>query len=70
MESQNVEGPWGRSMKKDKNNKREKKEKLTSLPSSVPREGWELLTHGKSITVEHSDLTVSTPKITFLDLKK
>ena len=43
MESQNVEGPWGRSMKKDKNNKREKKETLTSLPSSVQREGWELL---------------------------
>ena len=43
MESQNVEGPWGRSMKKDKINKREKKEKLTLLPSSVQREGWELL---------------------------
>ena len=43
---------------------------LTDISFGGSREEWELLTHGKSITVEHSDLTVTTPKITFLDLKK
>ena len=32
-------------------------------------QAWELMSHGKTVTVLRSDMTVFTPKITFLDLK-
>ena len=42
---------------------------LCEISFGGSREAWELLTHGKTLTVEKSDLSLFTPKITFLDLK-
>ena len=42
---------------------------LKAISFGGTREAWELLTHGKSIVIEHSDLSVSTPAVTFLNLK-
>ena len=42
---------------------------LTDISFGGSREAWELLTHGKTLTVEKSDLSVSTPTVTFLNLK-
>jgi hypothetical protein len=33
------------------------------------REGWENIMRGRALTVQKSDLTVSTPKVSFLDLE-
>ena len=33
------------------------------------REDWELLNHGKTLTIERSDLTMHTPRVIFLDIK-
>ena len=42
---------------------------LSEISYGGSKEDFELLFHGKSVTVKRSDLTLSTPKITFLDLK-
>jgi hypothetical protein len=42
---------------------------LTDISFGGSKEAWELMSHGKTVTVLRSDMTVFTPKITFLDLK-
>ena len=42
---------------------------LTEISFGGSRESWELLTHGKTLTVEKSDLSCFTPTVTFLNLK-
>jgi hypothetical protein len=42
---------------------------LTEISYGGSREGWELLTHGKILTVEKSDCSLNTPKVVFLNLK-
>jgi hypothetical protein len=41
---------------------------LTEISFGGSREAWELLNHGKIITVEESDLSVHTPRVVFLNL--
>ena len=41
---------------------------LTDISYGGSREGWELLCHGKALTVERSDATLVTPRVTFLNL--
>ena len=42
---------------------------LTDISFGGSREAWELLTSGKTLTVERGDLSLFTPKVTFLNLK-
>ena len=42
---------------------------LTDISYGGSRERWELLNHGKTVSVECSDMTVKTPRVTFLNLK-
>ena len=42
---------------------------LSEISFGGSRESWELLTHGRTLTVEKSDCSLFTPQITFLDLK-
>ena len=42
---------------------------LTDISYGGSREEWELLCHGKIMTVEKSDSTLVTPRVTFLNLK-
>ena len=42
---------------------------LTDISFGGSREAWEAVCHGRALTVQKSDLTVSTPRVSFLDLK-
>jgi hypothetical protein len=42
---------------------------LMDISFAGSKEQFEFLTHGKTLTVERSDLTVFTPRMTFLKLK-
>ena len=41
---------------------------LSEISFGGSQSEWELLLHGKALTVEKSNLTVSAPKVTFLNL--
>jgi hypothetical protein len=43
---------------------------LSEITFAGNREQWEYLNHGKTLTVQRSDLSYSSPRVTFLDLKK
>ena len=42
---------------------------LTEISFGGSQESWEMLCHGKALTVERTDATVHTPKIIFLNIK-
>ena len=42
---------------------------LTDVSFGGSREGWELLLHGKTLTVECKNGELHTPRVTFLDIK-
>ena len=42
---------------------------LSEISFGGSREAWEMLCHGRSLTVERSDATLATPRVIFLDLK-
>ena len=42
---------------------------LTDISFAGSKEQFEFLTHGKTLTIERSDLTIFTPRMTFLNLK-
>ena len=41
---------------------------LTEISFGGSQESWEMLCHGKALTVERTDATVHTPKIIFLNI--
>ena len=41
---------------------------LTDISFGGSKEGWERLTRARALTVQHSDLSVFTPKISFMNL--
>ena len=43
---------------------------VTEISYGGSLEEWEMLCHSKSLTIEKSDLSVYTPRITFLNLNK
>jgi hypothetical protein len=42
---------------------------LSEIAFGGNRESWEYLNHGKTLTVQRTDLSVITPRVSFLDLK-
>jgi hypothetical protein len=41
---------------------------LTDISFGGTKEAWEMMLHGKTLTLQRSDLTVATPKVAFMNL--
>ena len=43
-------------------------DRLTDISFGGSKETWEMLLHGKTLTLQKSDCTISTPKVSFMNL--